>query len=135
MQAPAEDNLSPDSEISLLDILNFLRSAWKKLAIAAVIGALLGLGSWFFLGQYSAEYTLLNNTNTNTNTNTYGLDLVSWKTIQKSLPNLAAQVVEEDKAPDGQVGLYQAMANDQWWQKMSCLVMPYRRPIPRTWPA
>ena len=60
-----------DSGISLLDIVNFLHSAWKKLAIAAIVGAVLGLTGWFALGQYSAEYILLNNTNTNTNTNSY----------------------------------------------------------------
>ena len=110
-----EDGFNDGPEISLLDIVNFLQGAWKKLAIAAVVGAFLGLGVWFFLGQYSAEYTLLNNTNTNTNS--YGLDLASWKIIQNSLPNLAAQVLEEGNPPDGQVGLYQTIANDQWWQK------------------
>lgn len=126
-----EDGFNDGPEISLLDIVNFLQGAWKKLAIAAVVGAFLGLGGWFFLGQYSAEYTLLNNTNTKS----YGLDLVSWKIMQKSLPNLAAQVLEEGNAPDSQVGLYQTIANDQWWQKISCLVMSHQRLIPKTWAA
>ena len=115
--ASASPDLNGEREISLLDIVNFLQSAWKKLAIAAVVGAVLGLGNWFFLGSYSAEYVLLNNTNTNTNTNTYGLDLLSWKVIQKSLPNLAAQIVEEGKAPEGQAALYRTLSEDQWWQK------------------
>ena len=106
-------------EISLLDIVNFLIDSWKKLTIAALIGAGLGLAGWFVLGSYSAEYVLLNNTNTNTNTNsnTYGLDLLSWKVIQKGLPNLAAQIVEEGKTPEGQAELYRTLSNDQWWQK------------------
>ncbi|MBT8523603.1 hypothetical protein G6735_04665 [Polynucleobacter paneuropaeus] len=109
---------SPEAEISLLDIVNFLQDSWKKLAAASLAGAVLGLGGWFFLGSYSAEYILLlNNTNTNTNTNTYVLDLVSWKTIQKSLPNLAAQIEDEGKAPENQGALYKALANEQWWQK------------------
>jgi hypothetical protein len=101
-----------ESEISLLDIVNFLQQAWKKLAIAAVVGAVLGLGGWFVLGKYSAEYVLLNNNN-----NSYALDLVSWKMLQKSLPNLADQIISENKIPEGQSSLYKEMSNDQWWQK------------------
>jgi len=94
--------LSDKGEISLLDIVNFLTGAWKKLAIAAVVGAVLGFGNWYFLGSYQAEYVLLNNNNNNNNNNSYALDLVSWKMLQKSLPNLAAQIVEDIKAPQEQ---------------------------------
>ena len=99
-----------DTEISLLDIVNFFQGAWKKLAIAAIVGTVLGFGNWYFLGIYQAEYVLLNN-------NTYALDLVSWKMLQKSLPNLASQAAQEGKAPQGQEGLYKAMTDEQWWQK------------------
>ena len=104
------------AEISLLDIVTFVQSAWKKLAIAAVVGAVLGLGNWYFLGSYQAEYVLLNNNNNNNN-NSYALDLVSWKMLQKSLPNLADQIVEDNKAPQDQAFLYKALSNEQWWQK------------------
>ena len=104
-----------DSEISLLDIVNFLQLAWKKLAIAAVVGAVLGLSSWYILGSYQAEYVLLNNNNNNNNS--YALDLVSWKMLQKSLPNVAAQIVEEGAAPKDQENLYRAMSSPDWWQK------------------
>ena len=107
----SSEKLELDGQLSLTDILQFALDAWQKLAIAAIVGAAIGLGGWFFLGQYSAQYILLNNTGT------YGLDLVSWKAIQKSLPHLAAQVIEADKAPPAQEGLYQAMVDDQWWQK------------------
>ena len=106
--------LESDAEISLLDIVNFLQSAWKKLVIAAIVGAVLGLVGWFTLGSYSAEYVLLNNNNNNNN---YALDLVSWKMLQKSLPNLADQIIDENKVPENLSPLYKAMTNDQWWQK------------------
>jgi hypothetical protein len=103
-----------EGEISLLDIVNFLIDSWKKLAIAAVAGAILGFAGWNFLGSYQAEYVLLNNNNNN---NSYALDLVSWKTIQKSLPNLAAQIEDEGRAPEGQARFYKTLASEQWWQK------------------
>ena len=115
IQAEHED----EREISLLDIVNFLTDSWKKLAIAAIVGGILGFANWNFLGSYQAEYVLLNNSNSNSNSNSnvYALDLVSWKVIQKSLPKLAAQIEEEGKAPEGQAGLYRALSGDQWWQK------------------
>ena len=103
-----------EGEISLLDIVNFVQESWKKLLAASIVGAALGLSGWFFLGQYQAEYVLLNNNNNN---NSYALDIVSWKMLQKSLPNLAAQVVEENKIPQDQAALYKTMAQEQWWQK------------------
>ncbi|WP_071461733.1 hypothetical protein [Polynucleobacter asymbioticus] len=111
-QSLHEDSSGHGSEISLLDIVNFLQGAWKKLAMAAFVGAVLGLGGWFALGKYSAEYVLFNNNN-----NSYALDLVSWKMLQKSLPNLADQITGENKIPEGQSSLYKEMSNDQWWQK------------------
>ena len=108
---PNQEISSNEAEISLLDIVSFVQESWRKLAIASIAGAIVGLSGWFFLGSYSAEYVLLNNTNT------FGLDLLSWKVIQKSLPNLAAQIVEDGKAPEGQTELYRALASDQWWQK------------------
>lgn len=102
-------NLESESEISLIDIVNFVQESWKKLVLAAVVGAILGFANWNFLGSYTAEYILLNNSN--------ALDLVSWRTIQKSLPNLAAQIEDESKAPENLAGLYKTMASEQWWQK------------------
>ena len=112
METPSEQSLDPETEISLLDIVNFLQSAWKKLAISAVIGAVLGISGWFVLGNYSAEYVLLNNNN-----NSYALDLISWKMLQKSLPNLADQIISENKIPEGRASIYKIMSTEQWWQK------------------
>ena len=42
---------------------------------------------------------------------------MSWKTIQKSLPNLSAQAEAQGKAPEGQDSLYRTLSNEQWWQK------------------
>lgn len=112
-------------EISLNDIVTFLIQSWKKLALASLLGALIGLGSWFFLAGYQAQMVLQNNSsatvtsgNTSTSqTTTYALDLISWRTIQKSLPNLADQMVEGNKVPDGKDYIFREMARVEWWQK------------------
>lgn len=111
MTTPEVNPQTDDSEISLPDIINFLKDAWKKLAISAVVGTVLGLSGWFVLGNYSAEFLLLNNNNS------HALDLVSWKMLQKSLPNLADRIVSEQKVPEGQASIYKAMSGYQWWQK------------------
>lgn len=40
--SPVSQNLDDQSEIFLIDIVYFLQSVWKKLAISAVVGAVLG---------------------------------------------------------------------------------------------
>ena len=109
MQASPENSVGPDSEISLLDIVNFMHSAWKKLAIAAIVGAVLGIGSWYILGSYKAELVLNNNG---------GTDLVGWRALQKVMPNLASQIIDKSKVPEGQETLYRTLASPEWWQKM-----------------
>jgi len=105
---PNEQSREFEAEISLLDIVNFVQRAWKKLAIAAVVGAILGFSNWYFLGSYNAELVLNNNG---------GTELVGWRSLQKTLPNLADQILNEGKAPEGQESLYRTLANADWWQK------------------
>jgi hypothetical protein len=100
-----------EGEISLADIVEFIQESWKQLVFAGIAGAILGFGGWYFLGIYKAELILLNNTNT------YGLDLVTWRTLQKSLPSLANQRLADKKLSPEQIGLYQQMREPIWWSK------------------
>lgn len=109
-----------DGEISLLDIVNFVTESYQKLLVAALLGLGLGLAYWHFLVGYQSEWILHNNTTQSASSelpSTYALDLVSWRTIQRGLPSLANQVVEQGQAPQDQVGLYRAMSDELWWQK------------------
>jgi hypothetical protein len=100
-------------EISLTDIVEFIQESWKRLVLAGIAGAIFGFGGWYFLGSYKAELTLLNNTDTHN----YGLNLVSWRTLQKSLPDLANQRLADKKLSPEQVDLYQQIREPIWWSK------------------
>ena len=49
--------------------------------------------------------------------NNGGTDLVGLRSLQKSLPNLAEQIIDEAKVPQGQEALYRTLSNPDWWQK------------------
>lgn len=102
---------SADINISFQDLINFIQESWKKLAIAAIVGAILGLANWGFLSGYQAEYVLLNK-----NYDGNALDLYSWKTNQKSLPNLAAKIEDQGRAPEDLAQFYKTLASEQWWR-------------------
>ena len=115
--------------MSLINIVEFVQDSWKHLVLAGIVGALLGFSSWYFLGSFKAQLVLLNNTNiypetniTNTNTNTninitntYGLDLLTWRTLQNSLPGLASQIAAQNNLAAERKGIYSAMSDSEWW--------------------
>jgi hypothetical protein len=117
------DGSDSDTEISMADIVEFIQESWKHLLIAGIIGAALGFGGWYFLGSYKAELILLNNnnntntTNTTNTTTTIGLDLMTWRTLQKSLPSLANQIITQDNLAPERKDIYQTMSDSQWWAK------------------
>jgi hypothetical protein len=104
----SSQEVASEKKISLLDIVNFLTGAWKKLAIAAVAGALLGFANGFFTSSYQAQIILINNG---------GSDLVGLRSLQKTLPNLANQIIDEGQVPQGQESLYRLLSNPDWWPK------------------
>jgi len=57
------------------------------------------------------------NTNQQFNANAYALDLASWKAVQKSLPNLAAQMISAGSVSEDQRAMYKDLADDSWWRK------------------
>lgn len=106
-----------ECEISVDEIVNFLLKDWKKLLIAAVIGATLGLSGWFVLGSYSSSYVLFSGNSKLNNSLINPFEVVTWKFFQKSLPILAHQIVDENKAPSGKISFYKVMSDEDWWQK------------------
>lgn len=98
-----------EAELSLGELIDFGVAHYRKLILAGLLGGVLGFVGWHFLANYQAEQTLINSGS--------GIDLVSWRTVAQSLPNLADQIVQEGKAPQGADGLYRQMSEAAWWKK------------------
>lgn len=109
-----------DDEIGLSDVIVFLAGEWRRLVAGAVAGLVLSMGGVFLLGQYRAEAVILNaNANTNTNAATFQppIDFLSWKYLQKALPELAKRVIELKKVEPGEEKLYKRLSDPKWWEK------------------
>ena len=92
-----------DDEISVSDILLFLKGHIKYIVYATLIGAAFGLISFFQIGRFSATAVLMND----------GLiDFVLLKRLQSELPRIAEFSNETKK----EVYLTQ-ISNDEWWKK------------------
>lgn len=109
----AQSPLGPSNEteenlISIFDVVSFIKSEWKRIAIAATIGAMVGATGWSFLAPYKAESVLTNNG---------ALTFISWRGYQQNLPLLAANLLETNRVRSDEVEQYRQMAHAKWWQK------------------
>jgi hypothetical protein len=98
-----------EARASLSAALNFLFAFWRHILFSICAGAFLGFAVWFFFGAYTAEYVLLNTNNT--------FDIVSYKSLQKSLPSLASQYLEKENDSGPYKTLLTEMQDEVWWQK------------------
>ena len=102
------NEVNDENEISLIDIVNFFSDNWKKMIVAGIVGLITGALYWFFLVNFEAEKIITNNGVFN---------VISFKAMQKELPQLAAQIVDEKKVPKGLDSQYVKMENFSFWQK------------------
>lgn len=107
-QQASEANLNDEDSISLDQIVDFFSDHWKKAVTGAVVGAVIGVGSWSVLATYKAESVLINNG---------AVSFMSWRALQKNLPLLAAQLLETEQIKPDQTPVYTKLANAQWWVK------------------
>ena len=110
MNQQVTDNNAIDNEagISLAQVIEFVSGEWKRLAVGAVVGLLLGVGGWALLASYKAEQILVNQG---------ALGFLSWRSLQQNLPLLAAQLVEQKKVKPAEEAQYRVMSSSQWWAK------------------
>lgn len=95
-------------EISLLDVLEFLVAHIRPIVLGAAGGLLLAVLGWVGLVQYKAQVIL---------TNQGAISFVGWKTLSKTLPMLADQVLEAGKVPSAEEDQMRRMSQPQWWSK------------------
>lgn len=94
-----------NDSITLLDVVEFIQAWWKAIFLAGVIGGVIGMGGWLIFSGYKAEAILVNNGR--------AVDFLSWRSLQKNLPTLAAQIKANDKTND----IWASLENPTWWQK------------------
>ncbi len=80
MQETSVPNQYEDDAISLLDILQFIKESYKKIALLALGGSVSAAIFTFALGQYTASITMLNYAE---------LDIPRIKYLQAALPKLS----------------------------------------------
>lgn len=92
-------------EISFNDVIDFFVTRWKVLLSGILAGLLVALGATFLLGQYEAEATLVNKSDIN---------YLTWKSLQRNLPILAAKISEGNA---GEGGFLKVLSSETWWQR------------------
>lgn len=101
-----EQQIAEDGqEISLNDIIDFFVTKWKVLLMGALLGLAMALGGALWLGKYEAEATLINKSS---------IDYLTWKSLKRNLPILAARISE---ATNSSEGFLRALSSETWWQK------------------
>lgn len=108
MNAPYHEQRHEDAEdeINLLEILQFFISHIRTLGLGAFGGLLLAVVGWFGLVQYKAELTLVNQG---------AISFIDWKSLSKSLPQLADQMIAGGQVNAADSEQYKAMRSPQWW--------------------
>ncbi|MDO8291992.1 MAG: hypothetical protein Q7T29_03845 [Gallionella sp.] len=101
-----EQQIAEDGhEISLNDIIDFFVTKWKIFLMGAFFGLLIALGGTLLLGKYEAEATLINKSN---------IDYLTWKSLKRNLPILAAGISEATNSGED---FLRALSSETWWQK------------------
>jgi len=101
-----EQQITEDGqEISLNDIIDFFVTKWKVLLVGAFFGLIIALSGTLLLGKYEAEATLINKSN---------IDYLTWKSLKRNLPILAARISESTNNGED---FLRALSSETWWQK------------------
>lgn len=92
-------------EISLNDIIGFFLTNWKFLLMGAISGFIIAFSGTLLFGKYEARATLVNRS---------GINYLTWKSLKRNLPILAARLSEFDK---GSGNFLNELSSETWWQK------------------
>jgi hypothetical protein len=102
-----------DDAIDLRDIVDFLRNEWRKLLAGAMAAMLLSVGGAAVLGGYKANGAVFQVATKDAT----AFDLVKWKYFQRTLPDLAAELVRSGRLELDREGQFNFLSRPEWWDK------------------
>jgi hypothetical protein len=105
-----------EKDIGLWDIIYFLQQNCKQFIFGGIIGAIVGIILYVYYGDYTVQLNIKNN-NTQINSNIIGLDLVTWRTLQKELPILANSMQINSKLSHDKAAFYKYLSEPDLWNK------------------
>lgn len=100
-------------EISMTEIIDFFVKNLKLLIVGALFGLLVGVASWIWIVPFKAELVITNTTNTTKSP----FDYITWRKLQKNLPNLASELIEDGLVSGDKLSVYEGMSDEAWWHK------------------
>lgn len=92
-----------NDEITVSDIILFLKKYTNHILLATLIGATLGFASFFHMGRFSASAVLMNDGS---------IDFILLKRLQSELPRIAELNYQTKKEQ-----YLNQISNDEWWKK------------------
>ena len=114
---PPRDALQPEMdepEISLYDLMEFVRTHARNLLMGVTGGLVLGaLGGWSTSG-YRAEIVLDNSITAQSQSQSQ-IGYSEWNTLIQALPALATQAIEQQRSEGREGRDLQFLANAKWW--------------------
>src|ERR1017187_3865602 len=82
-----------DSEIGIIDIINFILPYKKWFLVGAIFGSVVALGATISFGKYEAVATMKNMSGTDrSGTDRSGIDYLTWSRLRRDLPILAYSI-------------------------------------------
>lgn len=110
---------SPESEISLYDLIEFLRENLRNLILGLIAGVALGGVGALILAKYEAEIVLDNSVMPQSQSQ---MTFSEWNTLVNAFPALATQVLEHDRMEGKDHQSMNFLANAKWWSNHAKVV-------------
>lgn len=103
--------------IDLRDVADFLRGEWRKLLLGATAAMLLTVGGAALLTGYKASGAIIQVAAKGNPDVGTAFDFVKWKILQRTLPNLAADLVRSGRVPADREVQFKSLSHPEWWDK------------------
>jgi hypothetical protein len=98
-------------EISIIDVMNFLKASWARLVAGSVVGSIFGLTYWYFLTPYYVQHKVLNVKKEKILSN------ADLKFIQDSLPILENKSLNKNEKTKPDTNYYAEFSDSKWWKR------------------